>query len=424
MTRPRLNQPPLYPFNARIDVPVNFLRLSNGASVFMIEAGTEEILRIEFIFRAGSVREYIPLLAASTNMMLTEGSEKYNSEEINRIIDYYGIFLNLSSEKDTAGLTVYFLNKHFNKTLKLLVEILFHPCFPEKELGILMKKRLNWYRINREKVQNIAGDRFFESVFGSNHPYGRQIRETDFNVIQSPLLKDFHSKFYNPEKMTIIISGRIPSSARDTLEYHLGGLRSKDIFIEDSKSMINSAPLKKEHIEKKGAIQTAIRIGSGSIIKNNPDYPGLKFLNVLLGGFFGSRLMKNLREEKGFTYGIHSSVSSFEMSGFKLISTEVGKENTQKAIDEIYKEINKLRTNLVPPDEIEVVRNYMSGEMVRMFDGPFAIAESFKSVWEFGLDLNYYIRMMDTIRKITPDEILRLANTYYNTEDLYEITAG
>jgi len=114
-------QPPIYPFDARILVPTKTVTLRNGTSVFMIDAGTEDIMRIEFVFRAGMAREDLPLLATSSNMMLTEGSEKYTSEELNNIIDYYGIFLNLTAEKDTAGLVVYFLNKHFEKALELPV---------------------------------------------------------------------------------------------------------------------------------------------------------------------------------------------------------------------------------------------------------------------------------------------------------------
>jgi predicted Zn-dependent peptidase len=424
MVRIRRIQPPVHPFDARILVPIKSVTLRNGTSLFLIDAGTEDIMRIEFVFRAGMALEYLPLLATSSNMMLTEGSEKYTSEELNSILDFYGIFLNLIAEKDTAGLIVYFLNKHFEKALELIVEVLFHPEFPEKELGLLMKKRLNWYRINREKVQNIATDKFFESVFGSHHPYGRMVQETDFEGMMSSLLKDFHTKFYLPEKMTMIVSGRIPERAVDLFEKYFGDLHSEKIYTEDSKNLIKGESRKKEHIKKKGAIQTAVRIGSPAINKRHPDYPGLKFLNVLLGGYFGSRLMKNIREEKGYTYGIHSSVSSFDLSGFKLISTEVGKENAGQAIDEIYKEIRLLLKEPVAQDELEVVRNYMSGEMVRMFDGPFAIAESFKAVWEFGLDLNYFVGMMNTIRTITPDEILRLANTYYRLDDLYEITVG
>ena len=420
----RSKQPPVFPFDIKILSPAEFVSLKNGISLFLINAGTEDVMRLEFVFRAGMVREYLPLLATSTNMMLTEGSEKYSSEELNSILDYYGIFLNLSVEKDTAGLTVYFLNKYIEKVLELIVEILFHPVFPEKELNLLMKKRLGWYRVAREKVRNIAMDQFFESIFGSHHPYGRQVYENDFEGMTPSLLKDFHAKFYAPEDMTVIISGRIHDRTIDLFKKYFGELRSEKIYIEESGNAIKESDGKKMHIKKTGAIQTAFRIGSSTINKRHPDYPGLKFLNVILGGYFGSRLMKNIREDKGFTYGIHSSVSSLDLSGFKVISTEVGKNNSEKAFAEIYKEIRLLQEKPVENDELEVVRKYMAGEMIRMFDGPFAIAESFKAVWEFGLDYNYFIRLMSTIRTITPDEIIRLANTYYNIDDLYEITAG
>lgn len=417
-------QPPVHPFDAQINFPLKSIELNNGTRVFMIEAGTEDVIRIECVFRAGIIKETLPLLASSANMMLTEGSERYTSEELNALLDYYGIFLNLQAERDTAGLTAYFLSRYFDKSLEMIAEVLFCPVFPAKELEKLMKKRLNWFRINREKVQNIAGDRFFESVFGKNHPYGRQISEPDFDGMTPALLRDFHSRYYRPEEMTVIVSGKIPGSATASLEKHLGSLRSKKIQTIKIERIIEGSPVRKEHVKKKGAVQTAIRMGAVTINKRHPDYPGLKFLNVILGGYFGSRLMKNIREEKGYTYGIHSIVSSFDKSGFRMISTEVGRENAGKAVDEIRKEINLLLTKPVPADEIEVVSNYMAGELVRLFDGPMAIAESFKSAWEYGLDLSYFSTIMHTIRTITPEELLKLANTYYTSGDIYEITAG
>jgi zinc protease len=417
-------QPPVFPIDVNVIVPAESVTLKNGVSLFLINAGTEDVMRIEFVFRAGMVKEYLPLLATSANMMLTEGTVRHNAEELNSILDFYGIFLNLSVEKDTAGLTVYFLKKHIEKVLELIREMLFYPAFPERELNVLMKKRLSWYRVAREKVRNLAMDQFFESVFGSHHPYGHQTHEKDFEGMTPSLLQDFHAKFYRPEKMTAIISGHLHENTVDLFEKYFGNLYSREIYIEDPANVLRGTVKKKKHIKKPGALQTAFRIGSATINKRHRDYPGLKFLNMILGGYFGSRLMKNLREEKGLTYGIHSSVSSLDLSGYKVISTDVGKNNKEQAADEIYKEISLLQSEPVSVDELEVVRSYMSGEMVRMFDGPFAMAESFKAVWEFGLDSNYFIRLMDTIRTITPDEILRLAQTYYSIDDLYEITAG
>jgi len=417
-------QPPVFPVEKVVIPEAVSFRLTNGVPVYMIEAGTEEIVRLEFTFNAGQVKEYLPLLASTTNLMLSEGSQNYSSEELNRKLDFYGAFLNMSPEKDKAGVVIFLLNKHIEKILELSYEILYRPVFPEAELNALMNKRLQWYRVNREKVQNIAMDRFFEAVFGNNHPYGHMPVEEDFMNISPAILADFHIKNYAPDSMAIIVSGRIPGNTADLLNLYFGQSVSKKIYTEDSGNVLTSAKKKKIHIEKSGTVQTAIRIGSPTINKRHPDYPGLKVTDTILGGYFGSRLMKNIREDKGFTYGISSYITSLDLSGYKVISTEVGQKNIQNAIDEIYSEIRLLQTAPVEIKELELVRNYMAGELLRMFDGPFALADSFRSVWDFGLDNSYYHRLVDKIKTIEPDEITSLALTYYNIEDLYQITAG
>jgi len=400
------------------------VKLKNRVPVYMIEAGTEEIMRLEFIFRAGQVKEHIPLLSSTCNMMLSEGSVNYTSEELNSLLDYYGVFLNQSAEKDCAGIILFFLNKHIEKVLELSREILFRPVFPEPELNSLIKKRVRWYLLNREKVQNLAADQFFESLFGKNHPYGRQIKEQDFENITPTILSDFHLNYYTPENMAVIISGKIHEKTEEILNSYFGDTILKKIKSPDPDNLIKAENQKKVHVEKPGTVQTSIRIGSATINKRHTDYPGLKILDSVLGGYFGSRLMKNIREEKGYTYGISSSLSSLDLSGYKIISTEVGQNNCQKTIDEIYKEIRLLQTVPVKKEEMAIVRNYMSGEMVRMFDGPFALADSFRSVWEFGLDNGYFYRLAEKIKTIDPDEIIELARTYYNIDELFEITAG
>jgi predicted Zn-dependent peptidase len=417
-------QPPVYPVEKVVIPDAVLFTLNNGVPVYMIEAGTEDIIRLEFVFRAGQVKENLPLLSSTCNMMLSEGSENYTSEELNRLLDYYGVFLNQSAEKDRAGIVLYFLNKHIEKVLELSREILFRPVFPEPELNSLMKKRLRWYLVNREKVQNLAMDQFFESLFGKDHPYGYQIAENDFENITSPVLSGFHSRYYTPGNMAVIISGKIPVGTTQALNLFFGNPGSGDIISPEPSVSPQGELLKKIHLAKPETVQTAIRIGSSTINKRHPDYPGLKILDSILGGYFGSRLMKNIREDKGYTYGISSSLSSLDLTGYKVISTEVGQKNSQKAIDEIYREIRLLQQIPVGKEEMTVVRNYMSGGMLRMFDGPFALAESFRSAWEFDLDNRYYYRLAEKIKSIDQDEITELARTYYNIDDLYEVTVG
>jgi zinc protease len=424
MTRKLLSKPTVRPVDPGKLPEAVCVRLNNYIPVFLIEAGLEDLSRIEFTFGAGNAYEYLSLLASTTNLMLTEGTRNHTSSEINNALDFYGTLFNPYAEKDRAGIVICVLNKHLDKILELAREILFFPVFPASELKTLIKKRLRKYLISREKVHNLALDKFYESIFGSHHPYGRQTLPDDFGKMIPPLLKDFHSGHYTPQNMAIIVSGKITEKLLKLLNNYFGEISPDETYNEESCNVLESQKTKKVHIEKPGALQTAIRIGSPTIDKRHPDYPGLKVLNVVLGGYFGSRLMKNIREEKGLTYGIHSTVFSFNLSGFKVISTEVSKKSTQLVIDEIYKEIRLLQSVPVEKEEMEVVRNYMLGDMVRMFDGPFALAESFRLAWEFGLDNSYYYRLAEKIKSIKADEIIALAQTYYNIDDLYEITAG
>ncbi len=417
-------QPQLFPVNIGILPEAKTTLLNNGIPVFFIESGSEDIVRIEFTFRAGQIKETFPLQAGTTNTMLMEGSLDHSSEELNSMLDFYGAFINLSAEKDSAGVVLFCLNKHLGKILELMREIIFRPSFPAKELNALMNKRLQWFLVNREKVQNLAYDKFFESLFGGSHPYGRRISEDNFKNMLPSILSDFHTRYYTPDNMAVIVSGKVDPATAKLLDEYFGDLESRENNNEVISHEIRGEEDKKVRISKKGAVQGALRIGSATINKRHKDYPGLKITDMILGGYFGSRLMKNLREDKGYTYGISSSVISLDKSGCKVIAAEVGKKNKDKALEEIYREINILQTRHVGKEELDAVRNYMSGEIVRMFDGPFAIAESFKSAWDFGLGNNYYYTLAEKIKTIDPDEIIELARTYYRIEDLYEIVAG
>ena len=417
-------QPPLFPVES-VEIPEAAMHtLKNGVPVFLIESGTEDIMRLEFTFKAGQAREYIPLLASTTNMMLSEGSQNYSSEELNRQLDFYGTFLHLDCDRDRSEIVLFFLNKHIEKILELSREIVFRPAFPDPELNTLMKKRQRWHQVNREKVNKLADDQFFESVFGKNHPYGYKILEKDYENLNTSMLAEYHQRYYTTDNMAVIVSGKIHDQTIDLLNKYFGETVINRHYNSDNEHNIKGNTEKRVFINKDNSIQTAIRIGSSTINKMHPDYPGLKILDTILGGYFGSRLMKNIREDKGYTYGINSSVSSLNLAGYKMISTEVGKDNYRKALDEIYNEIRILQNKPINNEELNLVRNYMSGEMVRMFDGPFALAESFKSVWEFGLGNEYYHRLAEKIRIIEPDEITQLARTYYNIDDLYEVSAG
>jgi zinc protease len=419
----RKEQPPLFIVSPGIIPEAERIVLRNGIIVYLINAGTEELMKFDLIFEAGQIEEKTPLLSSTVNSMLAEGTARFTAEELNENLDFYGAIFNNFTEKDASGISVLFLSKHIEKILELSREILYYPIFPENELISMMKKRLQWYNLNQEKVQNVAFERFFESIFGPTHPYGRRIIATDFEGVTVQMLREFHTLHYDPSGMTIIASGKIHPETIPLLEEYFGKLPVKR---KPAKDQISPAGEKSGRIAvtKKNAVQSAIRIGSETIGKRDPDYHGLKILDTVLGGYFGSRLMKNIREDKGFTYGINSGVTSYNLAAYKIICTEVGSEYTEKTIEEIFNEIRLLQQVPVGKDEMDIVRNFMLGEMVRMFDGPFALSESFRSAWEFGFDNTYYYDLTAKIKTIEPDEIIHLARTYYNIDDLHVIVVG
>jgi predicted Zn-dependent peptidase len=424
MIESRKIQPPLseIPFPAIPEVII--LTLDNGIPVYLIESGTEDIMRADFIFRAGQRNENTPVLSLATNLMLKEGTDKYSAVELNRLIDYHGSFINLYTEKDLSGLQIYLLNRHMEKIFELCRQMMFHPVFPEDELSTILKKQLRWFQIRRQKVQNRATDSFFESIFGNMHPYGIIPHEHDFEKVERNLVASFHQSFYVTGNMAVIISGKIPSGIGPILNKYFGDVPPKALKTTGTKEKLKNSPDRKIHVQLDGVMQNCIKAGSATINKKHPDYRDLKITDTILGGYFGSRLMKNIREDKGFTYGINSYVTSLEDSGYKVISTDLGSEHTGQAIEEIKKEISLLQTQPVKADELAIAKNYMLGEIVRMFDGPFASADSFKSAWEFGFDNNYYTELYNRVRNITPEEILDTAIKYYKIDDLYFVTAG
>lgn len=400
------------------------LHLDNGLPVYLIRTGTQEITKIEFIFKAGGWFEDKPLIAKFTNKMLTEGTQSYTSAELHEIVDFYGAHLETSSDKDMAYVVLYTLNKHLTRLLPVVKEVLFQPVFPESELSVRVQNKKQEFLINCEKVKYIARWKFNELIYGNSHPYGRFFGINDFDDIRRDDLAEFHQRNYKTGDCTIMVAGNVPENIITLLNDHLGQntLYSPGVFNSfESTPPVNGNRI---YIQKENAIQSAIRIGKVLVNKMHPDYLKLKILNTLLGGYFGSRLMTNIREEKGYTYGIGSSLVSMQNSGYFFISSEVGSEVTQKAIDEIYIEIAKLQEDLISEEELSLVRNYMLGTFMRNLDGPFALSESYKSLIEYGLDSDYFKNYIETVKTVNAAELRQLAQKYLDRNSLFELKVG
>jgi zinc protease len=401
------------------------LRLDNGIPVYSINAGSQELTKVEFIFSAGMYYQNRTLLASTTNTLLEAGTTKRNALQLSEHIDFFGSFLELEVGQDYSSVTVYSLNKYLNESLAFVEEIIKDSIFPQSEIDIHLANRKQKHLINSGKVSHLARRKFSELLFGEKHPYGIDAKTEDFDTLKQKDILTFFKDHYSFKNCFIVTAGNLPKDLHSVLNAHFGKENWGSASPAQSKAAaITTTTERKNLVVKSDAIQSAIRIGRVMFNKTHKDYFKFQVLNTILGGYFGSRLMANIREDKGYTYGIGSGLTSLLHSGYFSISTEVGADVTKNALEEIYKEITILRNDLVSTEELETVRNYILGQFLRSVDGPFALAEKFISVKEFGLDYSYYASYFKAVKEVTPKDLRDLANKYLQEKDLIECVAG
>ena len=418
-------QYPKYNNIEHINFPkVEKVQLDNNTPVYVINGGTQDVLKLDIMVGGGAIYSSKRIVVPITSMMLNEGTNRMNAHEIASVFDYYGAYSQAMAEKDMAFCGLVSLNKHVEKTLPLFYEIISDSIFPEKELNILLERQKQRHLIDMEKTAFVARNVFYEKLLGTNHPYGKVIDIDDYsNTTQSELIS-FYKEHYIPGNFDLILSGKVTDDDIKLVNSYFGKSESE---AKPRKSNPKIETLYKQEpyfVEKADAVQSSIRMGLVTVNKYHTDYHGMKILSTILGGYFGSRLMKNIREDKGYTYGVHSMQVSLQQVGFLAIATDVEVKNTQDAIVEIKKEMERLCNEKVSQEELGLVRNYMMGEMIQMFDGPFAISDTFKAVLQYDMGFEYFKKMKQTILTITPEQLQDLAIKYIDVDKLVTVVVG
>lgn len=405
-------------------IPPTRSYLDNGIEVNIISGGSQEIVKIDFVFNAGTWFQRDPLIAGATNNLLKEGTKHFSAQEIAENIDQYGAFLETEVGYDKAKITLYTLNKHLETVLPFFKEVVSCTKFSEHEFEIYRSTSMEKFKVNLEKVSFVARKNFMPHLFGPTHPYGSNAEVTDYVELQLNKIKAFHNECYGLGNCYILVSGKVEPSVLDQLNSTFGMEKVLPKEFTSTEHAISPASSEKVFIEKKDAMQSALRIGRVMPNKKHPDYFGLQVLNTVLGGYFGSRLMKNIREDKGYTYGIGSGVVSLQHAGYFVISSEVGGDVTQNALQEVYKEIEVLQSHQISEDEMELVRNYILGNFLKSCDGVFNMATLFEGVHNYGLDYTFYDQYLKAIREISTEELMDLAQKYFKASDLKEVVVG
>lgn len=418
--------PPICPLS---DIHVTYpesQRLKNGIPLHVIRAGMENVVRFDLLIGAGQWHQTQALQAMFTNRMLREGTSSLTSQQIAEKLDYYGAMMELSSSVNCGFITLYSLNKYFPQTIELVADMLMNPTFPEKEMEVVVEVNKQRFLINSTRVEMMGRKRLNRALFGEAHPLGRYAEVEDYDRLSPEVLKSFYHQHYHSGNCSIYLSGKVTPEIIQSVERTLGDVPWGDVSQASSFQPITPQPEvgKRFFVEKEDALQSSIKLGGFVMDRLHPDFLKARVMVTLLGGYFGSRLMSNIREDKGYTYGIGAGIVTYPGVSVLAISTEAANEYAEAVITEVYKEMDRLCNDRVPQTELDMVKNYMLGDWCRSYEGPFSLSDAWIYVETGGLDKEFFVRSIDSIQSITCEEVQALAQKYLCKENLIEVIAG
>jgi zinc protease len=398
--------------------------LRNGVEVYTIDLGNEDAMMVNWIFDAGNSFEEKNLVAASANALLKNGTSRRKAFEISEYFDYYGAHLGRNSNHETADITLHCLSKHAGELLPVVAELITDAIYPQEELDIFKKNGQQRLQVNLKKSEFVASRLIDAYLYGPSHPYGKYSSLEDYQSLEREELQSYYKQYYQQGSVRIIAAGKLPADLVGQLEKNFGSLPLHAPAPGDQARtrLIQPATEKKYYIENDpNGVQGSIRIARNFPSRHHPDFQKVQVLNNVFGGFFGSRLMTNIREDKGYTYGIYSFLTNNIQESALMISTEAGKEVCAATIEEVYKEMRLICDEPIEEEELQMARNYTIGTVLGDLDGPFLVASRWKNLLLNGLDENYFNNSIRTVKTITPAELQELANKYLDPAQFYEL---
>ncbi len=420
MTQPDRTQAPPFKLSSNYSLTQpEVFAFPGGQPLYAFRGLQQNVTKLELIFQAGKWYERQSGVSYFAAQLLRKGTHKKTSFQIASALDSLGAHLEVVAGFDTVTLSLFVLRKNFFAALTILVDLLQAPSFDENELRQEKEIFVQNLQVNNEKTNVLASKEIRKTIFGANHPYGNSTEEADALAIQPENLKGFFRDHF------LFHSAYFLGPVSDSDIHHI----LSTLVLEQREPIILKAPETtpgvSHMLSKSGSVQASIRLGKRCLPKRcEAEYFDAVMFNHILGGFFGSRLMKNIREEKGLTYGIHSVMNHFHHGSFWVISAEVNQQNTQQAIDEIKNEIRILQEIPVSQAELEVARNYFIGSWQSDNSTLFAVADKIMNIHEYNLPADYYDQLLGHLQRITPEQVQRVANTHFGSDDLLEVRVG
>jgi predicted Zn-dependent peptidase len=404
--------------------PITREILPNGMELLEVNMGTQNLVQLEVLFRGGRVNEAHKGVSRAVARLLKEGTKSYTGSELAEEVDFYGANISSGASLDYSYVKIFTLNRYFHKILPILEEVLYHPTFPEEELGKYTKNSIQKLKVEKAKSELVAYKAITEKLYGEDHVYGYNSTDEIYNSLTRDKLLEYYETTYGTDNCIIILSGKITEEIRSSVKKMFGNQSEKKVKLDYENPSVNISKNHSKRIKAEDNLQSAVKIGCRLFKRSHADFQDMFVLNTILGGYFGSRLMSSLREEKGYTYNIYSSIDMMIYDGYFNVSTEVGNEYLPATLEGIYEELEILKHEKVGSEELDMVKNYLSGNFLNMVDGPFKVAGIAKVIALNNLEVDFYQKLMSRIHSITAEDLQKLAQKYFIRENMVEIIVG
>lgn len=409
--------PPPVSIPERIDMPpTDVHKLPGGIPLYALRVEGSGVARVSFVFEAGTARQTAGFSASATANLLSEGTAGYTAEQLAERLDFYGLFYDVGIDRDSSVVTFCTLTKFFDVMMELAAEVLLRPAFEQHEVDTYRAKRKQQLLVERSKVSFRSRELFAQSLFGAEHPYGSATPAESYDTLTRDDIVGFYKNFYGADNCFVVCSGDLLDGHIEKISRLAGSIPVRGVSIEAMPRFPEPVSVGYAFAQQPGAVQSAIRMGRVLFNRTHPDFVAMQVLTTILGGYFGSRLIKNLREERGYTYGIFAAMVTLQQSGYMAVATEVAAEATSDAIVQIKAEMERLRTEEVDEGELSLVKNIVAGEVMRILDGPFGIADVTIENIQNGTDNSYLDRFLDEVRSMTPRRIMDVAQKYLDPD--------
>lgn len=408
--------------NVSLEVPEP-ITLSNGMKMWIAGNGEDEINKLNVFVAGGTFQETAPTQATTCSMTLLNGNKNMSNTQIAEAIDYYGAWRSLQTFDNCTAFALSSLNENFDRTLPILFDSLRFPLFPENEFELAKRQLAVNCATAREMVKYIANKEMMRLYYGDNHPLATAPTPESIMALSKDEIVAFHHRFYKAQNCNLVLAGNISQREIDIVEEVTSQWLPDGPVEPELEPMPQPSNEMLKVMHKDGAVQAAVSMIIKAVPRRHPDYFMLRILTTVLGGYFGSRLMSNIREDKGYTYGIGASLSGRSFDGYIGISTECDTQHTWEVIKETKHEIERLTQEPIPQHELEIVKRHMLSDLVKTLDSPLNIAAYIGNMFCYGTYPTYFNEQVKDIINCTSDQLLEVAKRHLKLDQLRTVIA-